>query len=115
VFCGTERTVVHNDAHVLVRQNSNITHELSHGLLLHPPTPALDDKGCRNWNQDVEDEAQWLAGALLVTEDAALMIVRSGGSLADTASQLQVSEAMIQFRLNVTGARARVARARRAR
>jgi AIPR protein len=38
----------------------------------HPPTPALYNSGCRNWNQDIEDEAQWLVGALLTTEDAAL-------------------------------------------
>jgi hypothetical protein len=26
----------------------------------------------RLWNQEIEDEAQWLAGALLLTEDAVL-------------------------------------------
>ena len=55
VFDGTRRAIVHNDGHALVRQNSNLAHELSHGLLLHPPTPAMDDKGCRIWNGDIED------------------------------------------------------------
>jgi hypothetical protein len=41
-------------------------------MLLHDPTPTLDDRGCRWWNQNIGDEAQWLAGALLLTEDAAL-------------------------------------------
>jgi len=115
VFRGAERTIVHNDAHTPGRQNSNQTHELSHGLLHHPPTPALDNRGCRNWNQDIEDEAQWLAGAILITEDAALNIVRRRLPNTEAAALLNVSEQMMQFRLNVTGARTRVERARRAR
>jgi len=115
VFFGRSRKIVYNDAHTLARQNSDIGHEVAHGLLLHPPTPALDDKGCRNWNQDIEDEATWLAGALLVTEDAALSIARRGLSRAEAAEQFNVSEQMIQFRLNATGAIKRVQRARRSR
>src|SRR4051794_24012052 len=52
VFAGRRRLIVHNDGHTTARQNSNIGHELSHGLLGHPPTPALDAAGCRIWNQD---------------------------------------------------------------
>lgn len=48
VFAGPRRTIVHNDGHVPARQNSNLAHELSHALLHHPPTPALDDIGNRN-------------------------------------------------------------------
>lgn len=112
VFEGPRRTIVHNDAHSPGRQASNVTHELGHALLLHDPTPALDDRGCRLWNQNIEDEAQWLAGALLVTEDAALWIARGGTSVAAAAELLGVSSQMVSYRLNVTGARARVARAR---
>ncbi|OEJ61086.1 hypothetical protein BGM19_26800 [Streptomyces agglomeratus] len=114
VFAGTMRTIVHNDAHTDGRISSNLAHECAHGLLLHPPTPALDDRGCRQWDQDIEDEAQYLAGALLVTEDAALAIARSGRPLADAATQLGVSEQMIRYRLNITGAVKRVSRARSA-
>ena len=39
VFRGHHRAVVHNDAHSEPRQNSNLTHELAHGLLLHEPAP----------------------------------------------------------------------------
>lgn len=116
VFCGVERTIVHNDGHAPTRQNSNIAHELSHGLLLHPPTPAMDDRGCREWNQDIEDEAAWLAGILLITEDATLAIARAIASRhwtrADAAERFDVSEQMVQFRLNATGAMRRVERAK---
>jgi Zn-dependent peptidase ImmA (M78 family) len=114
VFAGRRRAIVHNDAHAPVRQNSNLAHELSHGLLLHPPTPPLDDMGCRVWDQDVEDEAGWLAGCLLVTEQAALALARQRLSLAGEAERLGVSEQMLRYRINGTGAAVRVRRARAA-
>lgn len=110
VFDGPRRTIVHNDSHSPGRQASNLTHELGHALLLHEPTPTLDDRGCRLWNENIENEAQWLAGALLVTEDAALWIARGGATVAAAALHLGVSEQMVIYRLNVTGARKRVAR-----
>lgn len=111
VFAGPRRTIVHNDGHSPARQNSNLCHELSHGLLQHPRTPAMDDSGCRIWNQDIEDEANWLAGCLLIPEPAALAIARGRWSIAEAAARFGVSEAMIRFRLNTTGAVARVSRA----
>lgn len=113
VFYGPRRTIVHNDSHLPGRQSSNLAHELGHGLLLHPPTPAIDDHGCRMWDQNIEDEAQWLGGALLLTEDAALWIVRNGVSVSTAAHRFGISQQMVTYRINVTGARTRVARARR--
>ncbi|GLY99658.1 ImmA/IrrE family metallo-endopeptidase [Actinoplanes sp. NBRC 103695] len=110
VFRGTRRTVVHNDAHTIGRQANNVAHEISHGLLQHPPTPALDDRGCRNWNKDVEDEAAWLGAALLVSEEAALAVVRQRLPIDEAADQYGVSPELMTMRINVTGARARVQR-----
>ena len=112
VFSGVRRIIVHNDSHAPTRQNSNLSHELSHGLLGHPPTPALDDVGCRIWNQDVEDEATWLGAALLVPESAALAIARRGWTRAEAARRFGVSPQMIQYRLNVTGAEQRIRKTR---
>ena len=111
ILRGPRRTIFHNDSHSVGRQASNVTHELSHAVLLHDSTPALDDRGCRLWNQNIEDEAQWLAGALLVTEDAALWIAHGGASVASAAAHFGVSEQMVTYRLSVTGARKRVPRA----
>ncbi|HET7059711.1 MAG TPA: ImmA/IrrE family metallo-endopeptidase [Candidatus Saccharimonadales bacterium] len=110
VFAGSTRTIVHNDGHALVRQRSNIAHELAHALLLHPPTAALDDRGCRHWDEDVEDEASWLAGTLLVTEDAALAVARGQISKREARETLGVSDAMLRYRINMTGAHLRVQR-----
>ena len=60
VFRGHARVVVHNDSHAPGRQCSNLAHELSHALLLHPPTPALNVYGCRDWDKEVEEEADLL-------------------------------------------------------
>jgi Zn-dependent peptidase ImmA (M78 family) len=115
VFAGPRRTIVHNDGHHPVRQNSNLAHELSHALLRHPPTPALDDSGCRIWDPDIEEEATWMAGCLLMTPEAALATARGQWSVAAAAARLGISEQMVNFRINKTGARTRVQRARAAR
>ena len=112
VFKGPSRTVIHNDSHAPARQVSNIGHELSHGLLGHPPTPALDDAGCRVWDQGIENEAAWLSGCLLVTEEFAMTVARGKMTVQGAALRLGVSTAMINFRVNAVGARKRVSRSR---
>jgi Zn-dependent peptidase ImmA (M78 family) len=106
----TRRVIVYNDAHSNGRQSSDVAHELSHGLLLHHPRPALNGQGCRNWNDDVEDEAQWLAGALLISEEAALSIAKRRLPLEQAATAYGVSEQMVRWRLAMTGAYKRLAR-----
>ena len=110
VFRGPRRTIVFNDAHALGRQANDVGHELSHGLLLHTPTAAIDGRGCRVWDKEAEAEANWLSGALLVPEEAALQIVRRGWSLQEAAARYGVTPKMIRYRVNVTAARKRVQR-----
>lgn len=110
VFAGRRRMIVHNDAHSSGRQASNVTHEVAHGLLLHEPIPAFDEHGCRTWREEVEDEAQWLAGVLLITEEAALAVARRNIPIEVAARRYGVSEKMMQYRLNLTGAYRRAAR-----
>ena len=112
IFYGNARTIVHNDAHSQGRQSNNIFHEIAHGLLLHPPQPALDAIGCRNWNNDFEDEAKFLSAALLVSEEAALYIARNKISVADAAIHYGASEQVVNWRLSVTAAYKRVSRTR---
>ena len=112
-FDGSRRLIVNNDSHSPGRQASNVSHELSHGLLLHPPTPALDKRGCRYWNHEIEEEANWLSGVLLTPDEAAILIVRKGISHENAASLYGVSKQMITFRVNVSGAKKRVKRFRR--
>lgn len=93
VFRGHRRLVVHNDSHAPTRQNSNLAHELAHGLLLHEPTVALDSEtGCRDWNATDEEEADWLASELLVTSEMALAVARGRIDFNLAAVRFGVSE-----------------------
>jgi Zn-dependent peptidase ImmA (M78 family) len=105
VFCGTTRTIVHNDGHSLARQASNISHEAAHALLLHPSGPILDRRGCRLWNADVEDEATWLGATLLIPGPAARRAARRRLSIDEVAEHFGCSSEMARWRLNMTGAR----------
>ena len=105
VFEGHHRIIIHNDAHSPARQNSNLAHELAHGLLRHEPQPALDARtGCRLCNSTNEDEANWLAGELLVTGDMALDVARGRFTRQEAMDRLGVSSQMLTWRMNMTGA-----------
>jgi Zn-dependent peptidase ImmA (M78 family) len=110
VFHGHRRLIVYNDSHHPKRQASNISHELSHGILQHPPTEPFSDHGCRNFNKKIEDEANWLGPALLISEEAALHIVKLGMSMDEASDFYSATKDVIIMRLNVTGAKSRVAR-----
>lgn len=112
VFCGTKRLIVFNDCHSLERQASDVTHELAHSLLLHPPSVSIDHRGCRAWNTAIEDEATYLGGALLVPGKAARWIAKSGMTIAAAAERFGCSEQMIRWRINASGGARWMRRAR---
>lgn len=103
VPCGMRRAIVHNDRHHPDRQRSNIMHELAHGLLGHTPCSAFNCDGERHYDGGVEAEASFLAGALLITNEAAWHIIRAG--LRGAARRIYgVSQQMLDYRLRVSGA-----------
>lgn len=108
---GRERVIIYNDYLPLTRSHADIMHEISHLMLLHPPHRLRADTGGRHYDSELEDEANWLGPALLVSEEAALAIVQRGMSAHQAAKIYKVSPSLMQMRLNVTGAVRRVARA----
>jgi Zn-dependent peptidase ImmA (M78 family) len=116
VFDGRRRLIVHNDSHHPCRQAANIAHELSHAVLMHPPTPPFNDNGERNYSDEIkafEDEANWLGPALLISEEAALHIVKQKLAICQAIQLYGVSEKLINMRINVTGAKTREYRSRK--
>jgi hypothetical protein len=101
--------VVFNDANAEDRQASDVAHELSHLLLKHPMLPVLDERGCRHVDRDLEEQANWLGPALLVSEEAALHIAKQAWTVERAAVEYGVTEDVARFRLNVTAAYRRVA------
>lgn len=100
---GSRTAIVHNDSHHPYRQRSNICHELAHCFLGHRCTPPLTESGERARDGSVEAEANFLAGVLLIPNEAAIHIVRQ--NLISAAQRIYgVSRAMLDYRLRVSGA-----------
>jgi len=111
VCFGTERIIIYNDGLAPTRSYADIMHEISHMLLMHPPHRLSIESGGRHYDAELEEEADWLGPALLVSEDAALAVAQSRVSVRTAASHYMVSPSLMQMRLNVTGAAKRAARA----
>lgn len=101
---GTYRAVVHNDYQHPNRQNSNITHEIAHILLGHPPKPPMICDSCRNFDPVMENEANELGFALLVPKIAALFAVEVINNIGRAARYYGVSESLLQYRIRITNA-----------
>jgi Zn-dependent peptidase ImmA (M78 family) len=108
------RLVIFNDANSLARQNSDVAHELAHGLLLHEPRCAIVS-GCRDYARADEDEAAWLSGCLLVPREAALAVAIAQTPVGVAAAQYGVSTQMMSYRINCTGASRQAEASRRRR
>ncbi|TDT35163.1 uncharacterized protein DUF955 [Streptomyces sp. BK208] len=91
VPAASRREIWVNDSHDPGRQNSSADHENAYALLMHPPGPALDLHGCRHWDGVIEEEADWLAGSLLITNEAAWSIARR--TLRKQCSSTELQEA----------------------
>lgn len=102
VSAGLKLAIVHNDTHHEFRQRSNICHELAHGLLGHKTSVLVHD-GQRVHNRQIEEEADFLAGALLMPNEAALYVLSSG--LKSRAQSIYgISKPMLDYRLRMSGA-----------
>lgn len=101
---GYRRLIVLNDGHTKTRQRSSLAHELAHALLGHPPSPLSDDSGERQYDSEIEKEAQWLGGAILVPHVAARHIVFKIPDRNEAARRYMISTEMLNYRLKVTGA-----------
>ena len=99
------RIILHNDANSPGRSNSDLAHEISHALLAHPPRSLFDGSGCRNFDPDMEAQANCLAGHILIPNEAARQIVYSRRDLNAARASYGVSREMLEFRLNASGAR----------
>jgi Zn-dependent peptidase ImmA (M78 family) len=103
VPCGINAAIVHNDKHHLLRQRSNICHELAHLFLSHQQVTPLNEHGERNYDSGIEAEANFLSGCLLMPNEAAHHVVRN--DLVTRAQLIYgVSKPMLEYRLRVSGA-----------
>jgi Zn-dependent peptidase ImmA (M78 family) len=103
--------IVFNESHAPTRSANSIAHELAHLILGHEPTNAFDALGNRHFPRELEDEATWLAGCLLVPKDGVQPVLSQyGNDVARAADHFGVSTQLMQWRVNATRWRPRRAR-----
>ena len=114
---GENHLIVVNSSQSAPRQNSVIMHELAHILLGHELTSAgLTADGHfvpTSYNQDQEDEADWLAGTLLLPRPALLRIRSLSMTDSQARNSYQVSDQMLLWRFRMTGVDFQLSNARR--
>jgi Zn-dependent peptidase ImmA (M78 family) len=111
---GPRNLIVYKPVTSKGRRNSVIMHELAHIILGHELAQAciLEDGSLvpGNFSQDQEDEADWLAGTLLLPRPALISIRQRGLNDAEACGQYLVSVDMLKWRFRMTGVDAQLSR-----
>ena len=114
-YLGRE-AVVTNPRHRSGRLSSDVMHELAHLLLGHEPTTVyvIGEEGLalREFDQTKEQEADWLAGALLLPRGALLAIEDQDVDYGAICRKYGVSRQMLDFRMRMTAVKQQVERRR---
>ena len=113
---GREAIVV-NPMHRGGRYSSDVMHELAHLLLGHQPSTmffaANGDVALRGYDGSAEEEANWLAAALLLPREALVWARTRRTSSQEICEFYGVSKQMLGFRTSVTGIDRQFGRRRR--
>lgn len=114
---GPQPLIILNTAHSIARQSSDLMHELAHLIIGHEPAKVfVGESGTlmlNSFSKQQEDEANWLAGCLLLPREALLAIRRRRISDAEAQTRYGVSPQMFQYRINVSGIESQLKRAAR--
>ncbi len=99
--------IVHNTAHSLRRQESNLMHELAHILCKHRPSHMIQSGSLpfalRTYDPAQEEEAGWLGGCLQLPRPALLWSVQRGMTNDEIAAHFGASSDMVKYRRRTTG------------
>lgn len=104
---GTAHLIVYKPVSSPGRRNNVIMHELAHVILGHELAEACiyEDGSLApgNFSQDQEDEADWLAGTLLLPRPALISVRQRKLSDHRACSEYRVSKEMLNWRIRMTG------------
>ena len=102
---GREAIIV-NPNHSGGRYSSDVMHELAHLLLGHTPITwffvGSEELALRGYDPAAEEEANWLAGALLLPREALVRAQRQRVTDPNICERYGVSRQMLSFRRGVT-------------
>ena len=106
--------IVYNPYNDRGRTNSDIAHELAHLLLRHDVRELQQLAGHTFFTCDPEqeEEANWLAGCLLLPRALLIREAHAGADPTAIAHKYNVSIPMARYRLNASGVLLQLKRAR---
>ncbi len=106
VSTSRREAIIVNPRHRGGRYSSDVMHELAHLLLGHQPSTVFfagsEELALRGYDSAAEEEANWLAGALLLPREALVWAQRRRVTDADICERYGVSNQMLSFRRRVT-------------
>lgn len=109
--------IVLNPSHAITRRRNDLMHELAHIELRHAPARVeVSETGLlllSDYSDEQEQEADWLAAALLLPRDGLVQWRSARLSAAEIANRYGVSEALCEWRLRTTGVDVQMRRAYR--
>jgi hypothetical protein len=104
---GATVVVILNSSHSAGRQSSDLMHELAHRIRGHRAQEIdVSEEGLmllRDYERLYEEEADWLAGCLLLPRTALLSIKKKRLESAEATQVYGVSQSMLSYRMAVTG------------
>ncbi|WP_328805961.1 ImmA/IrrE family metallo-endopeptidase [Paraburkholderia solitsugae] len=96
-----------NSSHSPARQASALMQELAHRIRNHEPEEmSISSEGLmllKAYDKEQEEEADWLAGTLLLPREALVDIRRQGMSDDEVTAAYGVSKRMYTYRVSMTG------------
>lgn len=109
--------VILNPTHPKTRQRNTLMHEISHIHLGHVGNRVdVSEQGLllvSDFSAEQDDEANWLAGALLAPRDGLLAARMAGKSAQQICSDYGISHELCTWRLRMTGIDAQLQHRRR--
>src|SRR5262245_3683582 len=110
---GTGCFVIENTAHARTRRRATISHEMAHVILEHEfGTTLMNRYGCRAASSEIESQATWFGGELLLPYDAAIAAARAELTDHEVATEFDISKPLAAMRMNASGARKIIERQR---
>lgn len=109
--------IVYNPLNSSGRQRSDVAHELAHIILKHELSTVerVGELAFYTCDATQEEEAAWFSGCLLLPRQLILRELRQGRGPKEIAARFDLSEPMVRYRINATGAAVQLQRERRRR
>lgn len=104
----SETLVIENTSHSPKRRESTRFHEMSHLLCGHRPSAFVEVPGMgvltRGYQQDQEDEADWLGRCLHLPKPVLGFCLNRGWPVERISEEFLASHELVNYRLNKSGA-----------